>query len=273
MKYVPKQPEGNVNVSEQNPLREFFVLLGGVLGFLVAVYFVLGWMVDLVAPRISPELEKKLGVLISNSYLPEQEDSSSSDYLNTVLARLADDRCFSYTLPVQVHYSSSEVVNAFALPGGHIVINRGLLEKLKSENELAFVLGHELGHFRNRDHLRSLGRGLIFAALSTLVLGTDNSLSGFISGSMEVSSLSFSRRQERAADAFGLNVLQCAYGQAGGSTAFFEHLDDQSQNLARRYLASHPTSPDRVRLLKQLIREKNFAIDTTALIPLPPWGE
>ena len=56
------------------------------------------------------------------------------------------------------------------------MVSTGLLEQTASENELAFVVGHEIGHFRNRDHLRGLGRGvafgLVLAALSTSGAGT-----------------------------------------------------------------------------------------------------
>ena len=54
-----------------------------------------------------------------------------------------------------------------------MIVTAGLLEKVESENELAFIIGHELGHFRNRDHIRGLGRGLAIGILITAVSGND----------------------------------------------------------------------------------------------------
>ena len=73
--------------------------------------------------------------------------------------------------------------NAFAIPGGQIVITRGLLESVSSESELAFVLGHEIGHFKQRDHLRGLGRGIaLVIAISALDLGGAGGAHDLLSG-------------------------------------------------------------------------------------------
>ncbi|HIA01310.1 MAG TPA: hypothetical protein EYN66_05285 [Myxococcales bacterium] len=63
-------------------------------------------------------------------------------------------------------------VNAFAAPGGRIYLTRGLLRKVKNENELAFIVGHELGHFKHKDQLRALGYKAIIWALAAM-LGSD----------------------------------------------------------------------------------------------------
>ena len=60
MKYTPREQKTNVNVTPTSPLREFFVLTAGLLAIIVGVYFLLGFAVDLLVPRISPELERKL---------------------------------------------------------------------------------------------------------------------------------------------------------------------------------------------------------------------
>ncbi len=75
MKYTPRQPDINVNVTPTSPLKDFFVLSGGLLAITVAVYFLLGFAVDLIIPHISPETEKKMSVIFGN--LAEKEDSLS----------------------------------------------------------------------------------------------------------------------------------------------------------------------------------------------------
>jgi Zn-dependent protease with chaperone function len=65
----------------------------------------------------------------------------------------------------------SDAVNAMAVPGGKMVVFSGLLDSLSSTNGLMFVLAHEVGHFKNRDHLRLMGRGIVLSILAMLALG------------------------------------------------------------------------------------------------------
>ena len=59
-----------------------------------------------------------------------------------------------------MHYDASDTVNAFATLGGHVVIYRGLLEKLPNENVVAMVVAHEIAHIKHRDPVAALGRGV-----------------------------------------------------------------------------------------------------------------
>ena len=60
MKFIPKELNKNVNISKRAPIKDFFILLGGILGVLVCIYIILGFAVDFLAPRIPPALEKKI---------------------------------------------------------------------------------------------------------------------------------------------------------------------------------------------------------------------
>ena len=74
MKYTPRLPRTNVNVSETSPLKEFGVLLAGVGAVLVGIYFVMGLAVDFMAPRLSPEFEIRVGRHLLRSFSPDIED-------------------------------------------------------------------------------------------------------------------------------------------------------------------------------------------------------
>ncbi len=119
-----------------------------------------------------------------------------------------------------IYLSDSDDVNAIALPGGRIVVFKGLLDQVESENELAMVLAHELGHFAHRDHMRGLGRGLGLAVATALLLGENNSASGLISKAVLTFQVKYSQSQESAADQFGVDLLTARYGHAGGAPAF-----------------------------------------------------
>ena len=75
MKYTPRLPERNDNVTPRSPLGQFFILAGGLLGIVVVTYFILGLLVDVIVPHISPDLEKKL----AGVFMTAVEDGSNSD--------------------------------------------------------------------------------------------------------------------------------------------------------------------------------------------------
>ena len=173
MQYIPKLPETNVNVTPTSPLKDLVVMLGGVILLLVALYVLLGLAVDLLVPRISPAMEARFSGYFS-SMRPGGEVKTSAGKPLQKLANNIQQQCVDLPYPLNVEVVEDETVNALALPGGNIVIFSGLIDAAESENELAFVLAHEMGHFANRDHLTSMGRGLVFVVLNSVVFGADS---------------------------------------------------------------------------------------------------
>jgi Zn-dependent protease with chaperone function len=92
-----------------------------------------------------------------------------------MLDGLAEDIPFNESsrqqdMQYKIHIIPDPRINAMALPGGNIVVFSALIKETGSENELAFVLAHELGHFANRDHLRGLGRRLLLLTASAALI-------------------------------------------------------------------------------------------------------
>lgn len=260
MKYTPRQPESNVNVTPTSPLREFFVLTCGLLGVVIAIYLLLGLAVDLVVPRISTDLEQKMAIFFIRSIDKTDTDSKQEGYIQSLLEDL--QRCCT-ELPYRfkVHVREAPTVNALAFPGGHIVVFTGLLNKVTSENELAFVLAHEMGHYAHRDHLRGMGRSVIFMAISAFLFGTDSSVSNLLAKGLNITELSFSRQQETQADEFGLETLNCAYGHASGATDFFEKIPkEHDPGKFGHYFASHPENRRRISHIENIIRSRGFKL-------------
>lgn len=180
------------------------------------------------------------------------------DLLDRLLAHWSD-----HPEGVRVGLLESDQPNALAFPGGLILVTTGLMDRVESENELAFVLGHELGHYRHRDHVRSLGRGLVLGLILTAI-GQSGTASELVAFSGQLASRSYSRRQESAADTFGLGLVEAEFSHVAGATDFFDKLPSPESALERSlssYLATHPLSEDRIVAMEQLADERGWAVD------------
>ncbi len=263
MKYTAKELKGNVNVSRTSPIKEFIILMGGILGILLLVYVALGFAVDLVVPRLPPGFELKLGSFYSTIYR-DAEKTDAGIRLQQILDELVEKNARRYSLQpgepeYKVHLVPQSHANAMALPGGNIVVFSALLKEVDSENALAFVLAHELGHYANKDHLRGLGRRLVLLAISTALLGTDSSASSFIMNSLLNVEMKFSQRQERMADIWALDLLNRRYGHVSGATEFFENMSKkEKRGRLLYYFATHPYPEDRVEALEREIQEEGY---------------
>lgn len=266
MKFTPRLDEENVNISKTSPIKELFLLLGGILGILLVIYIILGFCLDIVVQKIPPKIEKNLGLFYAKAYKTDKSVSAAEKELQSILNNLIKNMSES-ELEFKVHVSQDKRVNALALPGGHIIVFSGLLKEVNSENELAMILAHELGHFANRDHLRGLGRSLVFVVLSSAILGQDNNTTRFLQNALLNVELKFSRSQELAADTFGLDLLNKTYGHIAGAVDFFKHIKDKEKIPTFLYLfATHPYYDNRIDLLNAKIEEKGYL--KQELIPL-----
>jgi predicted Zn-dependent protease len=260
LKYTSKEIEGNVNVSSHPPLKEFLKLSVSLLVIFISVYIILGFAVDLIVPRLPPEVEDYIGSFFSERFVEVGAESEEGGKLQALLDDLAKD------LPREKGYYKVSVVdnvesNAMAMPGGNIVIFSQLIKEAKSENEIVFVLGHELGHYANKDHLKGLGRGLVLASMSIILLGSDSSVTDFLMNSLTNIEMKFSRDQEAAADLFALELLNKKYGHVAGATDFFKTISAKDEHWrALYYFATHPHPEDRIEVLEAIIKDKNYLI-------------
>jgi len=260
VKFTPKHIDENVNVSKTHPLAELAWLVGGMLLLALVFYLVLGVSADLAVAKIPIKAEVWLGEYFVDSF-EANEDEALRRRLQTLLDNLpADSPLHKYSFTVQLVKNNE--VNALALPGGHIVVFSGLVEQAESENELAMVLAHELGHFAHRDHLKRLGRGLGLSVAAMLVFGEDSAISRLVSNLFLVTESSYSRQQESDADRFGLELLVNSYGHAGGATDFFARVGKKAGSRAPYLLASHPHPDDRIEELQSLISENGYRVET-----------
>ena len=173
MRFEPRTPDETVNVSSQQPLKEAALLTSGLAAIAALVALVVTQGVDLLAPRIPPQVEHRVFASLALDFAGQVDDDTELAG-RVAQAQSLVDRLLVHWPEAPTRYRigllASTEPNAAAFPGGWILVTEGLLADVRTENELAFVLAHELGHFHNRDHLRRLGRGVVYGlALATLV--------------------------------------------------------------------------------------------------------
>lgn len=267
MKYTARRPKTNVNVTPESPLKEFFILAGSLIGIIVGLYLMLGVAVDLIIPRLSPSLETKMALPFLKAFPEDSNDEKAHRFVQGLVDNI-HTKCTRLPYEFKIHIKDSPAINAAALPGGHIVVFTGLLEKMTSENELVFVLAHELGHYAHRDHLRGLGRALVLMTISAFLTGPDSGVNDLLIQVLNITELTFSRQQESWADLFALDAVNCYYGHVAGCTDFFKKIpeaDDPGQ--FGHYFASHPENQKRIDLLNNTAREKKYAVGRVARLP------
>ncbi|MBW4598837.1 MAG: M48 family metallopeptidase [Calothrix sp. FI2-JRJ7] len=247
--------------------RQLFIILGIFLSIILGIIWLVGLLVDNLVWVIPPDIENRLGALIVPAYEKLSQPSQTQDTLNQLLNKLesnlpSEERKRDY----QIIYVPNKTVNALALPGDRIVIFDGLLKQAESENELMMILGHELGHFANRDHLRSILRQLILPIALASITGNNDLLVSVASGVTTFSDANYSQSQESQADRIGLDLLYKTYGHVAGATDFFDRLSKQ-KNIDIEFLSTHPAPQKRVKYLQKLIKQKHY--QSKKLSPLP----
>lgn len=158
-------------------------------------------------------------------------------------------------LKIETYISSKSEVNAFALPGGIIVVNQGLIAEATSIEEILGVLAHEMAHVERRHSIKSMaGRlGNLAGILAlTVFVGTD--AVGVIAGVNNFVALKYSREDESEADRRGFEFLTNAKISSTGMISFFSKLSSKEDVVENSlaFLSTHPLSQERVAALNKL---------------------
>lgn len=245
--------------------RQLLILLGIFIAFIIFVIWLLGLVVSSLIGLIPPSVEQKIGEAIAPIYEQQSLPSPAQNTLNSLLDRLENNLPPEQTknIDYRVLYIPEATVNALAVPGNTIIIYKGLLEQVESENELMMVLGHELGHFAGRDHLRGLGNALVWRLAIAYFFGDIGILQDAIA---TIANAQYSQSQEKQADQFGLTLLNKTYAQVAGATDFFIRLSKEG-NKGIAFLSTHPAPAQRVKELEELIEKQNYRIGETSPLP------
>lgn len=228
-------------------------LVGGViLATVLGLWLGADLLVEVAVSRIPVEWEHKLGESAYRDFLIHQEvmkDGPAVTALGEITQRLTD-QIPNNPYKFEVTVVKSDVVNAFALPGGYVVVFTGLMKKAESGEEVAGVLSHELNHVLQRHGLERIVKNLGLLTVVGIVMGDQQGLVGIMRQlGVELLTLKFGRAQETEADLTGLQLLQRAKIDPSGMIKFFERLSEKDEGRLE-WLSSHPMSTARVVRLK-----------------------
>ena len=219
------------------------------------------------------EEEIQLGLQFSHQIEREMQMYSDS-VVNAYIAQLGQHLVnHSQRQDITYHFKvvNTEAVNAFAVPGGYLYVNIGLIRAAESESELAGVIGHEIGHVVGKHGVKQLTRQLGLAAVIQLALGEDQSkLEQIVTGLAANGILmKYSRDAEREADEYAVQEMYDAGIDPEGLAIFFErllNLQRRSPSKLEQLFSTHPPTVERVTTIRshitQLPRKSNLQKDS-----------
>ena len=204
--------------------------------------------------QFANEMEKNLDI---------NDDADLNFYIQE-LGQLLVNHSKRHNIVYTFKIVNSEEVNAFAIPGGYVYINVGLLRMSETESELAGVIAHEIGHVVERHGMKQLTKQMGLVMISQLIFGEDPDKVREIISQIILSGvlMKYSRDAEHGADRNAVEITYAAELNPYGMVKFFEKLQRQkSQNNSQisaqiqKLTSSHPLTSERISDVKKLISE------------------
>jgi Zn-dependent protease with chaperone function len=224
---------------------------------LVAV-FALPALSDRIAPLIPLSVEHKLGLAVDaqvramlnpgNSAQPFECGTAEAERagraaLDKLIGRL--EAAAGLPIPLKIAVVRRREANAVALPGGHIYVFQGLINRSQRPDELAGVVAHEIGHVANRDGTRSVLQSAGLSFLFGMLLGDFTGGGVVVIAARTVVQSAYSREVETAADSYGVRLMQQIGGDVRAYAAILERIAGAIEP-GMKILLDHPQTKDRV---------------------------
>ena len=254
--------------------------LGAGLGVVLILIGLYRWGIPGIASAATPYVpttwEESLGRKIVEQLAPEPQQCRDPERLRKIDAVVHTLAATHPSSPYRITLSvvDNPGINAFAAPGGQVVILRGLLEQTTSAEQLAGVLAHELQHV----YLRHSTRAILEQTAGTLLLAAvSGDLSGGLAwglqGAQTMGSLHYSRTHEEEADIEGLRMLEAAHLDPAAMIAFYGTLQKSEQDHAGPpdFLSTHPDMGRRLTTLLALAGPP--PTDARPLLPGEDWTD
>lgn len=270
----------------ERPLRIDQILLAVVAltATVAGVYLWGAQAVGTIGAAIVPSVwEDRVGKAVVNALAPAEQrcpDSAAQTAVEQIVARLRDgleERQFEYTVIVSKPPGLMGP-NAFAAPGGYIVVFDSMLELTSTPEELAGVLAHEIQHVERRHVTRGMLREMVLNAVTSTFIsvvpggtGTWGETTALDFGST-LAGLAYQRDDEREADQLGLKTMEAAGIDGAGMVSMFRSLSELTgdEDEETSYLTTHPSSSERAETLESML---SADAAPRPLLPTTNWSQ
>ena len=235
----------------------FFLLLFIVIAFggCYYVYSKINWSGLFGVKKITENLDEQLGDVFWKSYSAEMVEVKDTKIVEPI-QQMVSNICSDNNIPpstINVHVVENKEINAFAMPGRHLVVHTGLIGFADKQEEIAGVIAHEIAHIESGHVVKKLGKEIGLSILMNLTLGdiggevVRNALS-------TITSTAYDRSLEKEADLKAVDYMEAAKMNPTYLASFLEKLDKQSQTPeVLQWVSTHPDSKERVRYIKEKI--------------------
>lgn len=235
------------------------VLLASIIVCLgVAGYFwFMPWLGERIAMNISKDWEIGMGQKMHQSVISGYRiDSIRTRFINQYFSRLE----YKVNYPIVITVVESKETNAFAVPGGNIVVYQPILEKMTSHEQLAALLSHEASHIELRHSLRNMFRSMARKMFLFLLLGNESGLAGILVDNADnLKGLEYSRSLETEADDHGIQMMKKSRINTQGMLGLMQMLQSETENKEPPgFLSTHPVFTKRIENIRNQTGENRY---------------
>lgn len=222
-----------------------------------------GWVADRI-PIVEETRFGREAFASMKGQLKLRDSGPAYAAVKNIGTRLTQGSKYTY----EFHVVEDDTLNAFAIPGGIVVVHTGLIKATQRPEELAGVLAHEVQHVEQRHSVQGMVKNLGLRAVWAWVTGD---LGGTLAGqaALQLTSLKFSRDAETEADEKGFDALLKQGIDPGGMPDFFKTMSEKAADAPVAFLSTHPLSESRRKLLGERVKE----LGQRMFVPLglQPW--
>ncbi|MCE7925416.1 MAG: hypothetical protein DYG98_20370 [Haliscomenobacteraceae bacterium CHB4] len=234
------------------------VAIAGILAPLLVLYFFIApRIVEKAAEKVPPEIEKQIGDTWFHSLTAAYGTDTA---LTRLVQQFYDSLGYGSDYTMRITVVSEPVVNAFAVPGGHIVVFDSIIGIMDAPEQLAALLAHEASHIQLKHSTRSIFRELANSLMFSLMLGDYGDFSAIVARhGDELAGLSYSRKLEFEADENGMELMFASGIPLHGMADLFRRMkmaQENGHNDVPDFLSTHPSMEERLGVVEQKIKER-----------------
>lgn len=231
---------------------------------IMAYFFLLPNFAVFVANRLPQQYEIEAGEHLYTSIMSEY---SKDEEMSQLVNDFAQEIDFQTTYPIEISVVKKDELNAFALPGGKIVVYDKLLKSMSTPEELAGLLAHEVSHVKFRHSLQSISRSMAGYIMISFLLGDINGITVLLVENVELlNRLSYSRNLEQEADQEALQIMKQNHIDQHGFVRLLQTLQEENNVVAIKFLSTHPLTSSRIEMAQVNAKHQQQIATKPALV-------